>query len=242
MSGADDADALRVLEALLFASAEPVEEGTLASHVPPESNIRELLRALQEQYRSRGVNLFRTGDRWAFRTAPDLADRLRIEKTVRRKLSRAAVETLAVIAYHQPVTRAEIEEIRGVSQSRGTLDVLLEAGWVKPGRRRRTPGRPLTWLTTERFLDQFGIEDLKNLPSLEELKAAGLLDSRPAAMAFRGEDETIEEPETTDEPEAIEEGSTVDPDDVKPPPGADVYDQAPAVEAAAPDGDKGEPN
>jgi segregation and condensation protein B len=135
------------------------------------------------------VSLTRVGERWAFRTAADLAPLMRIETSVRRKLSRAAVETLAVVAYHQPVTRAEIEEIRGVGLSRGTLDVLLEAGWIKPRGRRKVPGRPVTWGTTPAFLDQMGLEDLDSLPGRDELKAAGLLDTRPAiaVLASRGE-------------------------------------------------------
>jgi segregation and condensation protein B len=179
---------LRVVEALLFASAMPVREVAIAVHLPGDVELRGVLNALKAHYAERGVNLVRVGDGWAFRTAPDLAGRLKIEQEVPRRLSRAAAETLAVIAYHQPITRAEIEEVRGVSQSRGTLDVLLEAGWIKPGRRRQTPGRPVTWHTTTQFLDQFGLESLKDLPGIEELKAAGLLDTRPAAQAFRGED------------------------------------------------------
>jgi segregation and condensation protein B len=178
---------LRILEAIIFASDEPVPETALAAHLPEGTDLRALLRMLQDQYRPRGVNLMRAGPRWSFRTAPDLAGSLRIEREEPRRLSRAAVETLATIAYHQPVTRAEIEEIRGVTQSRGTLDVLLDAGWVKPGKRRETPGRPVTWLTTEKFLDHFGLESLKDLPGLDELKAAGLLDARPAVQAIRGE-------------------------------------------------------
>lgn len=234
MSGSDERDDFRVLEALLFASAEPVEEATLATRLSAGSDVRQRLTALQDHYRDKGVNLFRTGDRWAFRTAPDLADRLKIEKTVKRKLSRAAVETLAIIAYHQPVTRAEIEEIRGVSQSKGTLDVLLEAGWVKPGRRRRTPGRPLTWLTTEAFLDHFGIEDLKTLPSLEELKAAGLLDSRPSQMAFRGEDDTLDALDAASAEDAGDDGD----DDDDPAAAADLFEGSPPAQAALSDSDK----
>ncbi len=200
----------RILEALLFASAEPLDEAALLARVPGCSDLGALLAALRDRYRDRGIHLVKTGNRWAFRTAPDLAGTLRLEQTVQRRLSRAAIETLAVIAYHQPVTRAEIEEIRGVSQSRGTLDVLLEAGWVKPGRRRQTPGRPLTWATTDALLDHFGLEDLKELPGLDELKAAGLLDARSAEQAFRGDqmepmgerDALGEEPEHPEEEES----------------------------------------
>jgi segregation and condensation protein B len=206
---------------MLFASAEPLEEAAMAGRVADASQIRELLTELQALYHERGVNLQRIGDRWAFRTAPDLAGKLRIETKVPRKLSRAAVETLAIIAYHQPVTRAEMEDIRGVGQSKGTLDVLLEAGWIRPGRRRKTPGRPVTWVTTERFLDHFGLVSLDDLPGAEELKASGLLDARPAAAGFKdttldplsdeaeaeaeaAEDETLED-EPLDEAEAGEE-------------------------------------
>jgi len=216
MSGQADPEALRVLEALLFGSAEPLAESALATHVAGELDLRVHLNELQALYAGRGVNLVRVGDRWAFRTAQDLAGKLRIEQVIPRKLSRAAIETLAIIAYHQPVTRAEIEEIRGVSQSRGTLDVLLEAGWIKPGRRRRTPGRPVTWLTTNEFLDHFGLENLKDLPGVEELKAAGLLDARPAAQAFRGEQldllEDDEDEEQTDAETAEELGLELEDD------------------------------
>ena len=171
---------LRILEALLFAAAEPLDEASLAARVPSDADLPALLATLAEDYRARGVNLVCLDGRWSLRTAPDLAAYLRTEVTVRRKLSRAALECLAIIAYHQPVSRAEIEEIRGVSVSRGTLDILLEAGWIRPGRRRRTPGRPLTWVTSHSFLEQFGLEALDDLPGIDELKAAGLLDKRPA--------------------------------------------------------------
>lgn len=175
---------LRILEALLFASAEPLREKALAERLPQGADIKGLLADLAERYEGRGVILRSTDGAWAFRTAPDLAPMLSIEQVESRRLSRAALETLAIIAYHQPVTRAEIEDIRGVALSKGTLDILLEAGWIKPRGRRNTPGRPLTWGTTEAFLDQFGLESLKDLPGLEELKAAGLLDSRPALAAY----------------------------------------------------------
>jgi segregation and condensation protein B len=175
---------LRLLEALLFAAAEPLSPEQLARHFPEQADLESLLEELGGLYANRGVTLVRAGQRWAFRTAADLAPSMRVEKTVQRKLSRAAVETLAIIAYHQPVTRGEIEEVRGVALSRGTLDVLLEAGWVKPKGRRRTPGRPVTWGTTDAFLDHFGLEDLDALPGAGELKAAGLLDTRPAIAAL----------------------------------------------------------
>lgn len=180
----EDADrqtqGLRLLEALLFASAEPLPEALLAARLGEGINAAALLAELRRQYHGRGVNLVRVGGGWAFRTAEDLAPLLRREEEVGRKLSRAAVETLAIIAYHQPVTRGEIEQIRGVATSKGTLDILLELGWIRPGKRRETPGRPLTWVTTEGFLDHFGLDGLRDLPGLEDLRAAGLLDSRPS--------------------------------------------------------------
>jgi len=175
---------LRLLEAILFASAEPVTERVMANRLPEEADVGSLLEELSRTYADRGVNLVRAGNSWAFRTAPDLSQMLNMEIDVPRKMSRAAVETLAIIAYHQPVTRAEIEEVRGVSLSRGTLDVLLEAGWIKPKGRRRTPGRPATWGTTDGFLDHFGIEDVGDLPGMDELKAAGLLESGPAISVY----------------------------------------------------------
>lgn len=176
---------LRLLEAVLFASAEPLSERVLANRLPEEADLGALLDALQAAYAERGVNLVRAGKSWAFRTAPDIAQQLNKEVEVPRKLSRAAVETLAIVAYHQPLTRGEIEEIRGVSLSRGTLDVLFEAGWIKPRGRRQTPGRPMTWGTTDGFLDHFGLTDIRDLPGMDDLKAAGLLDSGPAISAYR---------------------------------------------------------
>ncbi|MHA1151377.1 MAG: SMC-Scp complex subunit ScpB [Alphaproteobacteria bacterium] len=175
---------LRLIEALFFASAEPLGLDQIKRHLPAGTDAEELLAELVSLYANRGVNLIRIGNRWAMRTAPDLAGLMQIERAVVRKPSRAAVETLAVIGYHQPVTRAEIEEIRGVALSRGTLDMLLEAGWIKPKGRRRTPGRPVTWGTSEAFLDHFGLESLEALPGVAELKAAGLLDTRPAITAL----------------------------------------------------------
>ncbi|MCH7539563.1 MAG: SMC-Scp complex subunit ScpB [Proteobacteria bacterium] len=175
---------LRLLEAVLFATREPLSEAVLAERMPDGMAVSSLIEDLKELYANRGVNLVRVAGGWAFRTASDLASRLAVETRVERKLSRAAIETLAIIAYHQPVTRAEIEEIRGVSPSRGTLDILLEAGWIRPGRRRRSPGRPLTWVSTGAFLDHFGLESLEDLPGIEDLKATGLLDARPAIGDF----------------------------------------------------------
>ena len=169
---------MRLLEALLFAAAVPLDEKTLGSRLPEDVDLKASLHALQAEYSTRGVNLVRIAGKWTFRTAGDLSWLLTKEATVPKKLSRAAIETLAVIAYHQPVTRAEVEEIRGVVMSKGTFDVLMETGWIKPRGRRKVPGRPITYGTTEDFLSHFGLEELGNLPGLEELKGSGLLDNR----------------------------------------------------------------
>ena len=171
---------LRLLEAVLFAASEPLDEMTIAIRLPDGADVTALLAKLARLYENRGVNLIRSGGHWAFHTAPDLAAQLRVHTSVPRKLSRAAIETLAIIAYHQPVTRAEIEEIRGVGLSKSTLDILFEAGWIGPKGRRRSPGRPVTWGTAASFLHDFGLESLDDLPGIDELKAAGLLDKRPA--------------------------------------------------------------
>jgi segregation and condensation protein B len=172
------AEELRLLEAMLFASAEPLDEKSLAARLPQGTNVREALVQLQEEYATRGVNLLRIGGKWTFRTANDLSWLLSKETVETRKLSRAAIETLAIIAYHQPVTRAEIEELRGVSTSKGSVDVLLETGWIRPRGRRKSPGRPLTYGTSEAFLSHFGLDAVGDLPGLEELKGAGMLDGR----------------------------------------------------------------
>ncbi|WP_420131235.1 SMC-Scp complex subunit ScpB [Rhodopseudomonas sp.] len=169
---------LRLLEALLFASPEPLEQAALAKRMPEGVDIKAALAQLQADYAHRGVNLVRIASKWTFRTAGDLAWLMTRETTETKKLSRAAIEMLAIIAYHQPITRAEIEEIRGVVTSKGTLDVLLETGWIRPRGRRKTPGRPLTFGTTDAFLAQFSLEALSDLPGLEELKGSGLLDTR----------------------------------------------------------------
>ncbi|MGA7811262.1 SMC-Scp complex subunit ScpB [Bradyrhizobium sp.] len=169
---------LRLLEALLFAASEPLDQATLAKRMPDGVDIKVALAQLQVDYASRGVNLIRVANKWTFRTAGDLSWLMTRESTETRRLSRAAIEVLAIIAYHQPITRAEIEEIRGVVTSKGTLDVLLETGWIKPRGRRKTPGRPLTFGTTETFLSQFSLEAIGDLPGLEELKGTGLMDSR----------------------------------------------------------------
>ena len=213
------AQMLRILEAVLFASAEPLRERILAQRLPEDVELTSLLEELQAQYASRGVDLMRSGDRWAFRTAADLTSFLRLEVTLPRRLSRAAVETLGIIAYHQPITRAEIEEMRGVSLGRGTLDILLELDWIKPRGRRRTPGRPVTWGTADAFLDQFGLESLEALPGLEELKAAGLLDRRQVWSAITAgpdaDDACGDGDEEDSEPlfEAVEEDEAINLDD-----------------------------
>ena len=173
-------DDLRVLEALLFASVEPLSTNAIRERMGEDKDVGGLLMELKRTYDGRGVQLVEMEGSWAFRTAADLGDALQMTREVQRKLSRAAMETLAIVAYHQPVTRAEIENIRGVATNKGTLDVLMEAGWVKPGRRRESPGRPLTWVTTTAFMDHFGLESMNELPGLDELKASGLLDRRPA--------------------------------------------------------------
>jgi len=190
---------LRVLEALLFASNEPLAPEEMRPFLSDNADIDALLDVLGARYAPRGVNLVRRADKWAFRTAEDLGFLLRREETQTRPLSRAALETLSIIAYHQPVTRAEIEEVRGVASGKGTLDTLMEAGWVRMRGRRRSPGRPVTYGTTEGFLDHFGLEALADLPGLEELKGAGLLSSRlPADMQiplpFDGELRDDEDP------------------------------------------------
>lgn len=175
---------IRLLEALLFAASEPLSIAKLKRHFAEDCALEPLLEELTALYANRGVNLVSVGDCWAFRTAADLASAMKIEKVTSRKLSRVAMETLAIISYHQPVTRAEVEEIRGVALSKGTLDILLEIGWVRPRGRRRTPGKPVTWGTTTAFLDHFGLSSLDDLPGFEELKAAGLIDARPAVVAM----------------------------------------------------------
>lgn len=176
----------RLIEALLFASPEPISLRMIQNRLPESADVGAILLELQADYAERGVNLVRMEDVWAFRTPLDVGAHLALTKREEKKLSRAALETLAIISYHQPITRAEVENIRGVATSKGTLDVLMEAGWIKPGRRLETPGRPLTWVTTNVFLDEFGLSDLKELPGISELKASGLLDTRPAIDTIPG--------------------------------------------------------
>lgn len=200
---------LRILEALLFASALPLGAAEMASYLGEGADAEALLIELQRRYAGRGVNLVRRGDKWAFRTAEDLGFLLRREQTDSKALSRAALETLAIIAYHQPATRAEVEEVRGVATGKGTLDLLMEAGWVRMRGRRRTPGRPVTYGTTDAFLDHFGLESLADLPGLEELKGAGLLSNRlpsnfqiplPFDGPLRDDEDPLDSDDVDDEP------------------------------------------
>lgn len=203
---------LRVLEAILFASAEPLSAADIVPYLGDGADVPVLLERLSQRYIGHGVQLVRRGDKWAFRTADDLSFLLRREETESRQLSRAALETLAIIAYHQPATRAEVEEVRGVQSGGGTFDVLMQTGWVRMRGRRRTPGRPVTYGTTEAFLDHFGLESLADLPGLEELKGSGLLSSRlPPAfqvpLPFDGplrEDEDPLEPDDQGESDGIQ--------------------------------------
>ena len=183
----------RMVEAMLFASAAPLSLSEMGSRMPHGSDPAEAVQHLRRRYEGRGVRVVRVGDAWAIRTAPDLGFLMARETVETRKLSRAAIETLAIIAYHQPVTRAEIEEIRGVSVSRGTVDQLLEMEWIRFGRRKMTPGRPVTFVVTQEFLDHFGLETARDLPGLKELRAAGLLDNRPPPGAMPGKDDDDED-------------------------------------------------
>ena len=203
---------IRMVEALLFATTEPLPVAEIATRLPEDADVEEYLQELKEHYKTRGVQLAEAGGRWFFRTSSDLSFLLRKEVESQRKLSRAGVETLAIIAYHQPVTRAEIEEIRGVAVSKGTLDVLMEAGWVRPKGRRQTPGKPVTYGTSDDFLVHFGLESLAELPGFDELKAAGLLDSVDKALARLEKEMAVdaaakaeEEAEATAAEEAAEE-------------------------------------
>jgi segregation and condensation protein B len=202
----DRAEELRILEALLFAAAAPLDEKALTSRLPAGTDVRALLQQLQREYAPRGVNLVRVGGKWTLRTATDLAWLLTHESVVTRKLSRAAIETLAIVAYHQPVTRVEVEEIRGVSTSKGTLDVLLETGWIRLRGRRKAPGRPVTYGTSEAFLSHFGLDALGDLPGLDELKGAGLVDAAmPADFAV---------PVPSDDPALRDDEEPLGPEDV----------------------------
>jgi segregation and condensation protein B len=204
----DHAQHLRLLEALIFAGTQALDEKELADRLPNDADVARLLADLAELYAHRGVNLVKVAGGYAFRTAPDLSEKLKIERPVTRKLSRAAIETLAIIAYHQPVTRTEIEQVRGVGLSKGTLDLLFEQNWIRPLGRRRVPGRPVTWGTTDFFLEHFGLPTLDDLPGHEEMKAAGLLDPRAQAPIFRPDEPDLPleaEEDEADEPLATEE-------------------------------------
>jgi segregation and condensation protein B len=195
---------VRIAEALLFASPAPLSEADIAAALPAGLPIDAVMIALEEQYAPRGVNLVQIGGKWTLRTAPDLAHLFTAVATEPRKLSRAAIETLAIVAYHQPVTRAEIEEVRGVGTSKGTLDLLLQTGWVKMRGRRRTPGRPITFGTTEAFLSHFSLAEIGDLPGLDELKAAGMFDGRlPSGFGV---------PAPTDDPALTAEEDPLEPD------------------------------
>jgi segregation and condensation protein B len=205
----DRADELRILEALLFAAEAPLDEKMLAARLPAGIDVHALLLQLQKEYEPRGANLVSVAGKWTFRTASDLAWLLTHESVVTRKLSRAAIETLAIVAYHQPVTRAEIEDIRGVSTSKGTLDVLLETGWVRLRGRRKAPGRPVTYGTNEAFLSHFGLEALTDLPGLEELKGSGLVDASLRAdfsVPVPSDDPTLRDDEEPLGPEDLDLG------------------------------------
>jgi segregation and condensation protein B len=202
----DSAEELRILEALLFAAEAPLDEKILATRLPAGADVKALLAQLQNDYATRGVNLVRVGGKWTMRTAGDLAYLLTHESVVTRKLSRAAIETLAIVAYHQPVTRAEVEDIRGVSTSKGTLDVLLETGWIRLRGRRKAPGRPVTYGTNEAFLSHFGLEALTDLPGLDELKGAGIVDATlPAEFSV---------PVPSDDPALREDEDPLEPGDL----------------------------
>ena len=199
----EHAQHLRLLEALIFAGTQALDEAALSERLPNDADLPRLLADLAEIYANRGVNLVKVAGGYAFRTAPDLSEKLKIERPVTRKLSRAAIETLAIIAYHQPVTRAEIEQVRGVGLSKGTLDLLFEQNWIKPMGRRRAPGKPVTWGTTDFFLEHFGLPSLDDLPGHEEMRAAGLLDARAQPPIFR--------PEEPDLPLEATEGEDAEP-------------------------------
>ena len=190
----------RMVEAILFATSEPITVKSLNDRMPHGCDAAEALVYLRKRYEGRGVNITKVGDAWTIRTAPDLGFLMQKEMVETRKLSRAAIETLAIVAYHQPVTRAEIEEIRGVSVSRGTVDQLIELEWIRFGRRKMTPGRPVTFVVTENFLDHFGLESARDLPGLKELRAAGLLDNQPTGELMMTD--------RFDDPEDIEKGQS----------------------------------
>jgi segregation and condensation protein B len=225
---------LRLLEALLFAASEPLDEPTLVRALPDGVDVKAALAALQAEYAIRGVNLVRIGKKWAFRTASDLSWLLTKETVEQRKLSRAAIETLAIIAYHQPVTRAEIEEIRGVATAAGTLDVLLKTGWIRPRGRRKVPGRPITYGTNEAFLSHFGLEEVTDLPGLDELKGSGLLEGNMPpgfSVPMPSDDSTLRDDEDPLEPGDLDLG-------LAPAPEASSEPESPVGEPADGEGEK----
>ena len=199
---------LRLLEALLFAASEPLDVTTLRERLPEETDVMALLARLQRDYAGRGINLVNVAERWRFQTAPDLSDSLIDVREAPRKLSKAALETLAIVAYHQPVTRAEIEDVRGVAVSKGTIDVLMELGWVRLRGRRRTPGRPVTYGTTEGFLAQFNLEQISDLPGRDDLKSAGLLDPRLPKDFEMPEPSMLDTLESDEDPLEMDEAET----------------------------------
>jgi segregation and condensation protein B len=223
LPSADRRESLRIVEALLFAASQPLDEAFLAGHLKAGADVTALLEELKGFYAGRGVNLVRVAGKWAFRTAEDLGYLLERHAVDERRLSKAALETLAIISYHQPVTRAEIEEIRGVETSKGTIDILLETGWVRPRGRRRAPGKPLTFGTTDAFLDHFSLQSIKDLPGLADLKGAGLLDStlpadfkvpEPTDVAALMPDELpLEDAEDTEQTELELDEPDSEPDD-----------------------------
>lgn len=221
LPSADRGDALRIIEARLFASVEPLGAADLAVSLPEEADIPALIEELRGLYAGRGVNLVPVGERWMFQTAKDLAHVMERHVQENRRLSKAAMETLAIIAYHQPVTRADIEEIRGVATAKGTLDTLMELRWVRPRGRRRSPGRPVTYGTTDQFLAQFSLAGLGDLPGLSELKAAGLLSSRLPP--------DFEMPNPTEVAELLPDELPLEPDDSEPTTG-DLFSEAPEAE------------
>ena len=193
---------IKLLEAILFASGEPVEETDLRDKIKDKKNITNYLNQIKDFYSSRGINLIKTGSKWSFRTSSELIDDLTIFKTQKRKLSRAALETLSIIAYQQPITRSEIENIRGVQMGRGSIDHLMEIGWIKPSGRKSIPGKPTLWSTTDMFIEHFGLSDLSDLPSKDELKASGFLDKRASIATISDlatNDENIDSDNEEDE-------------------------------------------
>ena len=193
---------IKLLEAILFASGEPVDENDLKDKINEKNNVTKYLNEIKEFYNTRGINLVKTGNKWSFRTSDSIKDELTIFKTQKRKLSRAAIETLSIIAYQQPITRSEIENIRGVQMGRGSIDHLMEIGWIKPSGRKNIPGKPALWVTTELFMEHFGIEKISDLPNKDELKASGFLEKRSAIATITdiaGKENLIEEQDIEDE-------------------------------------------